>query len=156
MVNPVQISQRRPANLARWEPGNLLERHEGLSEAAYDLPRCRSLIMTNMTQERMRADWTATKDITGFQELLKDETEDGRYNILSQLLSDEFAKFKTEAEVPKPFRTDSKRAIVNLGNPLVGLLLGALIVVGTMGGFFLWDNLQGSVDARTAISMGPT
>jgi len=112
--------------------------------------------MTNMTQERMRADWTATKDIAGFQELLKDETEDGRYNILSLLLSDEFAKFKTEAEVPKPFQTDSKRAIVNLGNPLVGLLFGALIVVGTMGGFFLWDNLQGSVDARTAISMGPT
>ena len=108
-----------------------------------------------MTQERRRADWTATKDITGFQELLKDETEDGRYNILSQLLSDEFSRFRTEAEVPKPFKTDPKRAIVNLGNPLVGLLLGALIVVGTIGGFFLWDNLQGSADARTAISMGP-
>jgi len=87
MVNPVQISQRRPANLARWEPGNLLERHEGLSEAAYDLPRCRSLIMTNMTQERMRADWTATKDIAGFQELLKDETEDDRMLYLPSSVS---------------------------------------------------------------------
>jgi hypothetical protein len=58
-------------------------------------------IMKKMTQEELRADWIATKNIAGFQELLKIETDDGRYRILSQLLADEIAKFKkpqTEAQ----------------------------------------------------------
>lgn len=103
--------------------------------------------MTKKTREQMQAEWIATKNIVGFQELLKSETDDGKYNILSQLLSEEFAKFKHEAEAP---RSDPKSAIVNLGNPLAGLFLGALMIVGTMGGFFLWDNFQDRADAHTA------
>jgi hypothetical protein len=51
-------------------------------------------VMTKMTQEQMQTDWTATKNIVRFQELLNSETDDGRYRILSQLLVEEFGKFK--------------------------------------------------------------
>ena len=55
--------------------------------------------MTKMTREELQADWTATKNIVRFQELLNGETDDGRYEILAQLLADEFEKFeKTQAE----------------------------------------------------------
>jgi len=111
-------------------------------------------IMAKMTQEQMQADWTATKNIVGFQELLNGETDDGRYRILSQLLSDEFGKFKKPRAEAKPLRPDSDRVDVNLGNPLAGFLLGALMIAGTMGGFFLWDNYQDAANARTVISTG--
>jgi hypothetical protein len=48
------------------------------------------MIMTKMTQKQMQADWTAAKYIVGFQELLNGETD----RILSQLLAEEFGKFK--------------------------------------------------------------
>jgi hypothetical protein len=38
----------------------------------------------------MQADWTAAKYIVGFRELLNGETD----RILSQLLAEEFGKFK--------------------------------------------------------------
>jgi hypothetical protein len=111
--------------------------------------------MAKMTQEQMQADWTATRNIVGFQELLNGETDDGRYRILSQLLSEEFGKFKKpQAEAPKPPRCDSERAVVNLGNPLAGLLLGALMIASTMAGFFVWDNYQGDADAKTTVQIG--
>ena len=53
--------------------------------------------MTKMTREELQADWTATKNIVRFQELLNDETDDGRYEILAQLLADEFEKFKKKS-----------------------------------------------------------
>ncbi len=100
----------------------------------------------------MRADWTATKNIAGFQEMLNGETDDGRYKILSQLLSDEFGKFKNpQAEAAKSIQPDSDRAVVNLGNPLTGLLLGALMIAATMGGFFMWDNYQSGADAKATV-----
>jgi hypothetical protein len=109
-------------------------------------------IMAKKTQEQMQADWTATKNIVGFQEMLNGETDDGRYKILSQLLSDEFGKFKKpQAEALKPLQPDSDRAVVNFGNPLAGLLLGALMIAATMGGFFVWDNYQASADAMESV-----
>jgi len=111
--------------------------------------------MTKPTQEQMQADWIATKNIVGFQELLSGETDEGRYRILSQLLSDEFEKFKKpQAEAPKPAQPDPDRAVVNLGNPLAGLLLGALMIAATMGGFFILDNYQSGADAKAAIIAG--
>ena len=111
--------------------------------------------MAKPTQEQIQADWIATKNIVGFQELLNGEIDEGRYKILSQLLSDEFEKFKKpQAEAPKPAQPDPDRAIVNLGNPLAGLLLGALMIAATMGGFFIWDNYQSGADARAAIIAG--
>ena len=50
--------------------------------------------MAKMTTEQMQGDLSAIKNIAGFQELLNSETDDGRYKILSQLLSDEFGKLK--------------------------------------------------------------
>jgi len=112
-------------------------------------------IMAKMTQEQIQADWTATKNIDGFQELLNGETDDGRYRILSQLLSEEFGKLeKPSAEASKSPRSDCDRAVVNLGNPLAGLLLGALMIAGTMAGFFVWDNYQGGADAKTTVQIG--
>lgn len=108
--------------------------------------------MAKMTQEQMQADWTATKNIVGFQELLNGETDDGRYRILSQLLSDEFGKFKKPPAEAKPLQPDSDRIDVNLGNPLAGLLLGALMIAATTGGFFVWDNYQGGADAKAIVS----
>jgi len=91
-------------------------------------------IMAKMTKEQMLADWTTTKDIVCFQELLKEETDEGRYAILSQLLSEEFEQFKVEA--PRPPQPDPKGAIDDFGNPLMGLFLGASMIAATMGGFF--------------------
>ena len=54
--------------------------------------------MTKMTQDELQADWIATKNIVQFQELLNGETDDGRYEILAQLLANEFEKLKPKAE----------------------------------------------------------
>jgi len=111
--------------------------------------------MAKMTTEQMQGDLSAIKNIAGFQELLNSETDDGRYKILSQLLSDEFGKLKKpQAEASKPPRSDCDRAVVNLGNPLAGLLLGALMIGGTVAGFFVWDNYQGGADAKTTVQIG--
>jgi len=108
--------------------------------------------MTKLTQEQVQADWIATKNIAEFQQLLNCEMDDGRYTILSQLLSDEFEKFKKPKEqAPTPLRPDPGSAIVDLGNPLAGVVLGALMITATVGGFFLWDNYQGSAGAQTAV-----
>jgi hypothetical protein len=94
-------------------------------------------IMAKPTQEQIQAHWIATKNIAEFQELLNGERDEGRYRILSQLLSDEFEKFKNpQAEAPRRARPNPDRA-VDLGNPLAGLLLGALMIAATMGGFFI-------------------
>jgi hypothetical protein len=111
-------------------------------------------IMAKMTQEQMQADWTTTKNIVGFQELLNGETDDGRYNILSQLLSDEFRKFKRPQADATPRRPGPDSDAENFGNPLAGFLLGALMIATTMGGFFVWDNYQGGADAKAVISTG--
>lgn len=50
--------------------------------------------MTKMTLKEQQVDWIATKNTARFQELLNDETDDGRYRILSQLLAEEFGKIK--------------------------------------------------------------
>lgn len=49
---------------------------------------------------------------------------------------------------------DSDRTVVDLGNPLAGLLLGALMIAATMGGFFLWDNYQSGADAKAIVLIG--
>ena len=50
--------------------------------------------MGQMTKDELSADWVATQNIVRFQELLKRETDDGRYKILALLLANEFEKFK--------------------------------------------------------------
>ena len=111
-------------------------------------------IMAKMTQEQMQADWSATKNIVGFQDLLNGETDDGRYSILSQLLAEEFKKFKKpKAEALRSAGINSSRVIEDVGNPLMGIFLGALMIAATMGGFFLWDNYQGGADAKATVQI---
>ena len=50
--------------------------------------------MSTMTKEQLWADWVATQDVGHFQERLNEETEDGRYLILAQLLSRRLEKLK--------------------------------------------------------------
>jgi hypothetical protein len=52
--------------------------------------------MMKMPQDKLRTDWVDTQNIVRFQERLNAATEDGRYKILAQLLTDEFRKFKKE------------------------------------------------------------
>lgn len=105
--------------------------------------------MSKLTQEQMQADWKATKNIADFQELLNGETDGGRYRILSRLLSDEFEKLKKpQAKIPMSARVAPNPIIEDLGNPLMGILLGALMVSVSVGGLFLWDNHQGGPDAN--------
>jgi hypothetical protein len=52
------------------------------------------VIMGQMAKDELWADWVATQNIVRFQELLKRETDDGRYKILALLLANEFEKFK--------------------------------------------------------------
>ena len=99
--------------------------------------------MTKMTQGHDKA------DTAGFQELLNGETDDGRHSILSQLLSDEFNRFKPHAHASKSTGITSIRVIEDVGNPLKGIFLGAIMIVATMGGFFLWDIYQSASDAKT-------
>lgn len=48
--------------------------------------------MTNKTTDQVWANWVARQDIGHFQEMLDAETEDGKYKILAQLLSNELGK----------------------------------------------------------------
>jgi hypothetical protein len=50
--------------------------------------------MPKMTDEKLKSDWIATKNIVRFQDMLKTETEEGKCKILSQLLEKEFRQFK--------------------------------------------------------------
>jgi len=53
--------------------------------------------MTQKTKEQLWADWVATQDMGNFQERLNAETEDGKYKILAQLLSNELYKIKLKS-----------------------------------------------------------
>jgi hypothetical protein len=71
-------------------------------------------IMIRRTQRQLHADRIASGDIVRFQDLLNAETDDGKYEILQQLLADEFGKFgtpqqlhgisvpRTDGDIPKP------------------------------------------------------
>jgi hypothetical protein len=50
--------------------------------------------MTQKTKDQTWADWVATQDVGHFQNRLTAETEDGKYQILSQLLSKEMGRLK--------------------------------------------------------------
>ena len=50
--------------------------------------------MTQKTKEQVWADWVATQDMDNFQERLNAETEDGKYEILAQLLSRRLEQLK--------------------------------------------------------------
>jgi hypothetical protein len=52
--------------------------------------------MTQKTREQTWADWVATQDDGHFQKRLTAETEDGKYQILAQLLSKELGQLKKE------------------------------------------------------------
>jgi hypothetical protein len=111
-------------------------------------------IMAKMTQEQMQADWTATKNIVGIQALLDGETDDGRYSILSQLIAEEFKQFKEpQAEAPRSAGINPNRVIEDVGNPLMGIFIGALMIAATMSGFFLWDNYQSGADAKATVQI---
>ena len=51
-------------------------------------------IMDHKTKEDLRTDWIIAQNILRFQELLKQETEEGRCRILANLLADEFGGTK--------------------------------------------------------------
>jgi hypothetical protein len=106
-------------------------------------------IMAQSTQEQRRARWATTRNIVGFQELLNGETDDGRYSILSHLLAEELKK--PPAEAFRSARITSNPVIEDLGNPLRGIFLGALMIAATMSGYLLWDNYQGGADARATL-----
>ena len=106
-------------------------------------------IMAKSTQEQKRADWTTARNTVGFQELLNGETDDVRYSILSRLLAEELKK--PQAEVFRSAGITSNRVIEDLGNPLRGIFLGALMIAATMSGYLLWDNYQGGADAQAAV-----
>jgi len=50
--------------------------------------------MPEKTKEQRWADWVASQDVGHFQERLNAETEDGKYKILSLLLSRRLEKLK--------------------------------------------------------------
>lgn len=50
--------------------------------------------MEKKTKDGLGAEWVATQNIGRFQEFLKAETDEGRYEILTVLLADEFEKLK--------------------------------------------------------------
>ena len=47
-------------------------------------------IMMKMPQQELRPDWLDTQNLTRFLDILNAETEDGKYEILTQLLANEF------------------------------------------------------------------
>jgi len=100
--------------------------------------------MTKMTQEQMEADWLTTRNIAGLQERLDAETDDGKSTILTQLLAVEFAKLRR----PRVDVIACDRVTVDIGHPAKGIVFGILLIAATTGGFFLWENYQGSADAR--------
>lgn len=48
--------------------------------------------MNYKTKEDVMADWVIDQNTARFQELLKQETDEGRCRILANLLADEFGK----------------------------------------------------------------
>src|ERR1700733_4835873 len=107
--------------------------------------------MAKQTKERMWSDWVAIRNIVGFQELLKSETEDHKYKILATLLAAESAKPKEpQAEAPRSTKIDPDSVTVDVGNPLIGFLLGVLLIVGTMAILFGWEIYSGDADASMA------
>jgi hypothetical protein len=50
--------------------------------------------MAQNTKEQLWADWMATQDIGRFSEILNAQTEDSKYKILAQLLSNKLEKLK--------------------------------------------------------------
>jgi len=46
--------------------------------------------MMKMPQQELRPDWLDTQNLTRFLDILNAETEDGKYEILTQLLANEF------------------------------------------------------------------
>jgi hypothetical protein len=50
--------------------------------------------MADKTAAELHADWIVANSIAQFQAKLNAETEDGKYEILSVLLADEFRKFE--------------------------------------------------------------
>jgi hypothetical protein len=50
--------------------------------------------MEHKTEEDFRTDWIIAQNIPRFQELLKQETEEGRCRILASLLAGEFGGTK--------------------------------------------------------------
>jgi hypothetical protein len=50
--------------------------------------------MDHKTKEDVLADWIIDQNTTRFQELLKQETDEGRYKILANLLACEFGGTK--------------------------------------------------------------
>jgi hypothetical protein len=103
--------------------------------------------MTKMTKEQMQADWNATRNIAERQERLKSETDEGRSSILTQLLADEFTKFKT----PQSGIIASDHVTVDIGNPVMGFVFGVLLIAATTGSVVLWESFQGSMSARAAV-----
>ena len=102
--------------------------------------------MTKMTQERMEADWLATRNIAGLQEQLDAETDDGKSSILTQLLAAEFAKLKT------PQSIGPERVTADAGKRAKGIVFCVLLVTATTGGVFLWENHQGGTDVRAVMA----
>src|SRR6188768_1844913 len=104
------------------------------------------IVMTNLTQEQMQADWIATRNIAGLQEQLDAETDDGKSSILTQLLAVEFAKLRK----PQSGVIVSDRVTVDVGNPTMGFVIGLILIATTTGGFFLWSNSTGGANAKSA------
>lgn len=104
--------------------------------------------MRKMIQERMEADWVATRNIARLKEQLNAETDDGKASILTQLLTLEFAKLRK----PQSGVIESDRVTVDVGNPAKGIVLGVLLIAATTGGFILWDIYQGDADAKAAVA----
>jgi hypothetical protein len=51
--------------------------------------------MLEKTKESIWADWVAKQDPGNFQEMLSAQTEDGKYQILAQLLSEELRNMRS-------------------------------------------------------------
>ena len=110
--------------------------------------------MAKTTQDHMPPCQPVPRDSTGFLEMVNAQTEEGKYGILSELLSEEFDKTATlPAEALKHAKKNPESVVVNFGNPLMGLLVGAAIIAVTTGGFFLWDNTQGTAAAEPIVSI---
>jgi hypothetical protein len=47
--------------------------------------------------------------------------------------------------------TGRNRAVVDVGNPLMGILLGVLLIAGTMAALFLWQSHQDGAVAEPVV-----
>jgi hypothetical protein len=47
--------------------------------------------------------------------------------------------------------SDLDKVIVDVGNPVLGILLGMLVIAGTMGSYYLWDYYQNGADVSPSI-----